>query len=318
MALNPPLTPQGTPFRLENEYLLIERRGIEIELVCQGMSKLSAKGVIYLTTARLLFVNKNFERDSFKAVDIPVANMSGTDFKQPIFGSNYLSFTLKPLFNFLPAPAAVKLWFTEGGCDKFLRIFEHVSKQVYEQKKAGRMNDTLIKNWENGYFSQKAFYDPSDPTVVFTQQPPVFSSSNQFIGTNIYNQGNNQQNNHLQSNYPQSNYPQSNYPQSNYPQPTPPKTPDQRLPPNSQAPANDYKVGGHSSDHSEDYPVLEESTEQTPNPQNPSQPTVIGTNNPQGQHVNPPGMYNPHYAMQNNNANADYYFGFFGPKLDRT
>ena len=29
MALNPPLNNNGTPFRLESEYILVERRGME-------------------------------------------------------------------------------------------------------------------------------------------------------------------------------------------------------------------------------------------------------------------------------------------------
>lgn len=60
MALNPPLNRNGTPFRLEREYILVERKGMEAEVKVKGMSKLSGKGTIYVTTARMIFVNKNY------------------------------------------------------------------------------------------------------------------------------------------------------------------------------------------------------------------------------------------------------------------
>ena len=34
----------------------------------------------------------------------------------------------------MPGKSDIKLWFTHGGCDKFLRIFETVSKEIYKQK----------------------------------------------------------------------------------------------------------------------------------------------------------------------------------------
>ena len=61
MALNPPLNQNGTPFRLENEYILAERKGMEIEVKVKKMNKLSAKGIIYITTARMIFVSKDFK-----------------------------------------------------------------------------------------------------------------------------------------------------------------------------------------------------------------------------------------------------------------
>lgn len=81
MALNPPLNNNGTPFRLESEYILIERRGMEAQVKVKGMKKLGGKGTVYLTTARMIFVNKNYKDDEFKAIDMPVALIKKPDFK---------------------------------------------------------------------------------------------------------------------------------------------------------------------------------------------------------------------------------------------
>ena len=45
------------------------------------MKKLGGKGTVYLTTARMIFVNKNFKNDEFKAIDMPVALIKKPDFK---------------------------------------------------------------------------------------------------------------------------------------------------------------------------------------------------------------------------------------------
>ena len=65
---------------------------------------------------------------------MPVALIKKPDFKQPVFGANYLKFDVLPLYGLLPDKAEIKLWFMSGGCDKFLRIFEYVSKEIHKQK----------------------------------------------------------------------------------------------------------------------------------------------------------------------------------------
>ena len=105
MALNPPLSNQGIPFRLESEYILLERKGIQIEVSLPQKSKLSGKGRIYLTTGRLTFVNDNYRKENFKAFDMPIALLSKYEFKQPVFGSNYLSFDCKSIIRSTPGVA---------------------------------------------------------------------------------------------------------------------------------------------------------------------------------------------------------------------
>lgn len=191
MALNPPISLEGTPFRLENENILLKRKGMHIEIKSDKLkSKISTKGKVFLTTARMIFVSSKFKSDKFKSIDMPLANLRKKDFKQPIFGSNYLKFDCLPLYNLLPGRCHIKLWFTEGGCDKFLKIFSYVDKQIGEEIKSGRMSNNLGTNYNTGQFSQQFGYqDPSDPTVIITQQPQVFNpnmNSDQFLGNNFF------------------------------------------------------------------------------------------------------------------------------------
>ena len=78
------------------------------------MGKLKGKGKLIVTTLRLVLVND--QGGSFRAFDIPYANLYGESFKQPVFGANYWEGSVKPLFNSLPQDAHFKIWFMEGGC----------------------------------------------------------------------------------------------------------------------------------------------------------------------------------------------------------
>ena len=57
MALNVPLlAAEGEPVPLAGEYFLLKRRDIGCTVEIAGQSKLSAHGVFYLSTHRIVFV----------------------------------------------------------------------------------------------------------------------------------------------------------------------------------------------------------------------------------------------------------------------
>lgn len=74
----------------------------------------------------MIFVNKDHQYSQFKSLDIPFGFMREIDFKQPVFGSNKLVFKLSPYNGMLPGQCSVKLYFKNGGCDGFLKVFDYV------------------------------------------------------------------------------------------------------------------------------------------------------------------------------------------------
>lgn len=49
MALNPPLNPQtNEPYRVENEYFVLKRKGVEFEMVVDKGNKYTGKGTVML------------------------------------------------------------------------------------------------------------------------------------------------------------------------------------------------------------------------------------------------------------------------------
>ena len=47
MALNPPMTFSGDPCRVEGEYFVMKRAGIEFEFNVQGGNKYTGKGYVW-------------------------------------------------------------------------------------------------------------------------------------------------------------------------------------------------------------------------------------------------------------------------------
>ncbi|CAD8192291.1 unnamed protein product [Paramecium pentaurelia] len=177
MALNPPITQTGVPLRVDQEFFILYRNEMEGEFKIENMGKFSAKGKVYVTTCRMVFVSDKFQRESFKSFDIPLAYLSAEKFQQPIFGSNYLEGNVDPLYNLLPGKTHFKLWFKAGGCDKFLKILVSILTQIRRQRGSGqRVPDArMMENFARN--QSQAFIDPNDPSVIYVQQPHLNQQS---------------------------------------------------------------------------------------------------------------------------------------------
>jgi len=240
------------------------------------------------------------------------------DFKQPIFGSNYLELYCKPLYGMIPAEAHIKVWFQEGGCDKFLRIFDTARSQVRDQLKAGKTyhDNNYNQQIAQGFFSGNAYHDPNDPTVVYTHQPQeTLSNTQQFYGDNYYQGTNypegpggiemqNQPPQPPQQGYPQQ--PQQGYPgpQQGYPQQQPGPYPNGPQPGQQQMGMNTNYPDAPPPNQQGGYPPAQNMPMGQPYNQNPNQPYTVGMNNVGGYNTNQPGI--------------SYYFGVpIGPTVQR-
>jgi hypothetical protein len=125
-----------------------------------------------LTTARLVCVNQN-SNSNFKAFDIPLALLIKEDFNQPIFGSNYISGTVKSLLNLIPGNFKFKIWFMEGGCGTFVPNFLNLVASVRKNNGKG-VEQKFINSISTGTFAKSAYIDPNDPSVIYLEQPEVF------------------------------------------------------------------------------------------------------------------------------------------------
>ena len=164
MALNPPCAPDGDPYRVANEHFILHRKGTEFEIKIEGMGKLKGKGKMILTTLRLVLINK--DGGELKAFDLPHANTFKEKFQQPFFGSNYWEGQCLPLHNSLPGKVSFKIWFTEGGCSGFNRVYRSTLMNI----RANKSQEQLAKDCSSSDFRQQfALIDPSDPSMIYVQ-----------------------------------------------------------------------------------------------------------------------------------------------------
>jgi hypothetical protein len=124
-----------------------------------------------LTTCRIVAVHKK-TNSLFKSFDIPLGLLKNEEFKQPIFGANYISGVCKPLFNLLPGEIKFKIWFMEGGCGTFVPAFLNLVNSLRRNQNKGH-DQKLMNTIAAGQFAKTAYIDPNDPSVIFLEQPDV-------------------------------------------------------------------------------------------------------------------------------------------------
>lgn len=140
MADNPALLPTRFPAPFPDEYVLLERHGMELSLRSPSSGRrCSGKGRVYLSDVRMVFV---FDGGSVRApdgghaleaFDIPLLYIGSERFNQPIFGCNNVSGTVRRVVSSQPQPADYydfELYFLQGGVGTFLPIFYNVLELV--------------------------------------------------------------------------------------------------------------------------------------------------------------------------------------------
>lgn len=262
MALNPPVLANRMPAPVTGEYMVLVRKDIEAEIVLENHTKYKGKGKLYLTTVRLVFVSEK-PGSQMNSFDVPIDLLSLEKFNQPIFGANYISGRVMPLYNLIPLPATFKFWFMSGGTGTFLPMFYNIVEQIRKRRGSGSHgpDPRFVACVAAGNLNSVAYVDPNDPSVIFIEQPQVPQPSQNNVG--YYFPGNNPQPPPPQpaySSYPQLSSPGGNNVASNnysgnpgnnyYPNPSPQYNqyspppgqypPPSQFPPSNQYPPNQY------------------------------------------------------------------------------
>lgn len=346
MALNPQLNSLGEPVRIEGEFFVMKRDGVDFEFKVQNGNKYTGKGSMILTTFRIICLNK--KASAFKAFDLPLSLTKGEKFEQPIFGANYLSGTCSPLLNSLPGIITWKIWFMEGGCGVFVPTY---LKMVYSMRKNKRrgIDSKMANSIQNGTFKKSAIVDPSDPSVIYLEQPQAIGNYNQPIEMGyIAGDINSNQYMPLNQNIPQSQ-PMNPYqpmpPQQMQFQPQPNMPPQQmqfqpqpNMPPQYQPMSYQPQQYQPQPGIPPQYQPMPQQNQPVPGQEIPSQyqqgppqyyppqennyPSMDELNNNNNNQY--PGNGNNMEVLNgvnlnnNNNQDAPRYFGFWGPQLERT
>ncbi|KAL6190727.1 hypothetical protein ACLB2K_037121 [Fragaria x ananassa] len=190
MALNPQLLPNGMPVPFVNEIFVLIRDGVEFEvdkIPGSDGGRLKAKGTIYLSNIRMVFVSKKPVGD-FVAFDMPLLFVHGEKFNQPVFFCNNIAGQVEPV---VPEnqPAALysvhsfKILFKDGGCGTFVPLFFNLISSVRQYNQQFQQANTPQAHVDPLQAAQTpvnemmrhAYVDPNDPTRIFLQQPTAES-----------------------------------------------------------------------------------------------------------------------------------------------
>jgi len=163
-----------TPMTKIGELFLLKRDMVSIEIKSAGLPPLKTKqAMMYLTTSRVVLVPKKpvMMKDGFQftSFELPLPGLANEKFNQPIFGANYLSGTVPPAPGMgLESEATFKITFHKGGAGTFLRLF---FRAIVDTRNPQGQN--LSMEIQSGNLEALAVTDPSDPSVVYLQQPNI-------------------------------------------------------------------------------------------------------------------------------------------------
>ncbi|CAN8256618.1 unnamed protein product [Cochlearia groenlandica] len=189
MALNPQLMPNGMPVPFVNEMFVLVRDGVEFEVdkIPGGHGgNVKAKGVIYLSNIRLVFVASK-PVENFVAFDMPMLYIHAEKFNQPIFHCNNISGKVEPVVpenehRALYSTHSFKILFKEGGCGTFVPLFLNLISSVRQYNRqmqqaaeaaaaAPRVDPLQAAQTPVDEMMRHAYVDPNDPTKIYLQQP---------------------------------------------------------------------------------------------------------------------------------------------------
>lgn len=167
---NPPLTAAGQqPVPMNGEIFMLSRSGISFTAK-SGRYKFDAKGDLYLSTLRLVFVSKG-NRD-FQGFDIPIATLAEESFNQPIFGANNLSGASPPLEGTgLTETIKWCIYFNNGGVGTFLPLFFRILSEMRSRVAQPAVGADGISAATTEQILQAAYVDPNDPSKLYVSQP---------------------------------------------------------------------------------------------------------------------------------------------------
>ncbi|KAM3217932.1 stress-induced protein C29B12.11c [Capsicum annuum] len=178
MALNPKVFPHGMPIPFLNELFVFAIDGVDFEIdniPCLG--EVQAKGTIYLSNIRMVFVAKN-PKDNFIAFDIPLLFVHGERLNQPIFFCKNISGYVNPVApdnENSGIPHSFKILFKECDCESFISLFFDLIGKVRRRYRRSREKHRVDPLHEPtkipvDEMTRYAYVDPNDPTSIFLQQ----------------------------------------------------------------------------------------------------------------------------------------------------
>lgn len=166
------------PAPFPNETFILQRPGcgFEIDGVRTRSGKWSAKGSVYLSNIRLVFLANKADQSGLVGFDLPLVYIHNDQLNQPIFACNNLAGKVWPAeegggpAGTLP-PHSWKVLFSSGGIGTLWPLYYALGQRARRADQAARQAGPGKVQEEMQRMAHTAFVDPNDPTNIYLTQP---------------------------------------------------------------------------------------------------------------------------------------------------
>ena len=174
MTTNVLLNELGTePLRFEEEYFILRRNNISYRISLEIGNQYDGEGDIILTSNRLVILIKK-QNTNFRAIEIPLNQIFEEEFKQPLFGKNYLTGKYRPIFGGQFGSFAFTIWLKGNRMGTLVGAFFTLIDS-FRNNQGRNHNYNIIKNLKDNNFNAIFAIDPDDESIIYENQPPAAS-----------------------------------------------------------------------------------------------------------------------------------------------
>ena len=199
MTTNILLNETGTePIRTEEEFFILKRNDISYRILSESKTQYTGEGYIILTSNRLVIFPTR-QNTHFRAIEIPLNKIYDEQFKQPLFGKNYLTGKCSPIFASAFGAFTFTIWLKGNRMGTLIGAFYTLLDSLRNNQ--GRNHDeNVIKALKENSINELFAIDPEDNSFIYQIQPPSANIPKQNYqseiinrprGLNNFNSGNN-------------------------------------------------------------------------------------------------------------------------------
>ena len=171
MTTNILLNETGTePIRTDDEYFILKRNDIQYRILLESKTQYTGEGYIILTTNRLVIMPTR-QNTHFKAIEIPLNKIYQEEFKQPLFGKNYLTAKCSPIFSSPFGAFTFTIWFKGNRMGTLIGAFYTLLDSLRNNQ--GKNHDeNVIKMLKENNINELFAIDTEDNSFIYQIQPP--------------------------------------------------------------------------------------------------------------------------------------------------
>ena len=186
MTTNILLNETGTePIRTEDEFFILKRNDISYRILVESKTQYTGEGFLILTSSRLVIFPTR-QNTHFRAIEIPLNKIYEEQFKQPLFGKNYLTGKCAPIFASPFGAFTFTIWLKGNRMGTLIGAFYTLLDSLRNNQ--GRNHDeNVIKSLKENSFNELFAIDPEDNSYIYQIQPPAANIPKQNYQSEIIN-----------------------------------------------------------------------------------------------------------------------------------